>query len=191
MATPINKLPAMDPESGRLNVVVDTPRGSRNKYKFDEQHVQWRLGKILPQGMSFPCDFGFIPSTRGDDGDALDVLLLSDEPTFPGCVVPALLIGVLEAEQTENGETIRNDRLVAVVETPFNPPEYHSLDEVSDRRLDEIEQFFVSYNRIEGREFKPLARHGADRARELLDDATVVGHRGTNGARRKQVNGQR
>jgi inorganic pyrophosphatase len=183
MAAPVNKLPAVDPDSGRLNVAIDTPKGCRNKYKLDEQHGQSRLSKMLPQGMSFPYDFGFIPSTRGEDGDPVDVLLLMDEPTFPGCVVPARLIGVLEAEQTEKGKTVRNDRLVAVVETPYNPAEFHSLEEVSRQRLDEVEHFFVSYNEMEGRQFKPLGRRGPDRARELLEEATRDAGRGKNGAR--------
>jgi len=172
MATPLIELPAVEPDSGRLNVVVDTPKGSRNKYKLDEKSGQWRLSKMLPLGMAFPCDFGFIPSTRGDDGDPIDVLLLGDEPTFPGCVVPAKIIGVLEAEQTEGTKTVRNDRLVATVETSYNPAEFHTLDEVSSQRLDEVEHFFVSYNEAEGRTFKPLARHGAQRARELLEAAS-------------------
>jgi inorganic pyrophosphatase len=135
--------------------------------------------------MYFPYDFGFIPATRGEDGDPLDVLLLADEPAFPGCIVPARLIGVLEAEQTEGGKTMRNDRLIAVVETPFNPAAYHSLDEVNPQRLDEIEHFFVSYNEMEGRQFKPLARHGADRAQDLVEQAV---HRGpaNGGARRSR-----
>jgi inorganic pyrophosphatase len=168
MAKPVHELPAVDPDSHRLNVVVDTPRGSRNKYKLDEKNGQWRLSKVLPQGMSFPYDFGFLPSTHGQDGDPVDVLLLSDEATFPGCVVPARLIGVLEAEQTDKGETVRNDRLVAVVETPFNQAPYNSLDEVSRQRLDEIEHFFVSYNEAEGRQFRPLGRGGVKRAQEIL-----------------------
>lgn len=171
MATPLNALPAEDPDSGRLNVVVDTPKGSRNKFKFDEKHGQWRLSKVLPQGMYFPYDFGFIPSTRGEDGDPVDVLLLSEEPAFPGCVVSARLIGVLEAEQTENGKTIRNDRLIAVVETPYNPAPCQSLDEVSRQRLEEIENFFISYNQAEGRKFKPIGRQGAGRAQRLLKEA--------------------
>src|SRR5262245_39465179 len=121
MATPVIDLPVADADSGRVNVVVDTPKGCRNKYKFDEDHGQWRLSKVLPQGASFPFDFGFVPSTEADDGDPIDVLLIADEPTFVGCIVPSRLIGVLEAEQTEKGKTIRNDRLVAVVETPYNP----------------------------------------------------------------------
>ena len=171
MASAINELPATDPDSGRLNVVVDTPKGSRNKYKFDERRGLWLLSKVLPQGMSFPCDFGFLPSTRGGDGDPLDVLLLTDEAAFPGCVVPARLIGVLEAEQTEHGKTVRNDRLVAVVETPCNPAEFHSLEEVGRQRLDEIEHFFVSYNQMEGRQFKPTARYGPERARKLVEES--------------------
>src|SRR5262245_15731295 len=170
MATPVNELPAVDPDSGRVNVVVDTPRGSRNKYKLDEQSGQWRLSKVLPQGVAFPYDFGFIPSTRGEDGDPVDVLLLADEPAFPGCVVSARLIGVLEAEQTEGGKTVRNDRLIAAVETRYNPAEYRSLDDVSRPRLDEIEHFFVSYNKMEGRQFRPLARRGGDRGQQLLEE---------------------
>jgi inorganic pyrophosphatase len=187
MATSIPDLPAVDPDSERLNVVVDTPRDSRNKYKFDKETGQWRLSKVLPQGMCFPYDFGFLPSTQAEDGDPVDVLLLMDEPAFPGCVVPARLIGVLEAEQTEDGETIRNDRLVAVVETPYNSAEFRSLEEVSRQRLDEIEHFFVSYNQIEGRQFKPLARRGATHAQKLLKEATEGAGSAGNGARRSRA----
>lgn len=172
MATSLNKMPPIDPDSHLVNVVVDTPKGSRNKYKFDEQHGQWRLGKVLPQGSCFPFDFGFVPSTKAEDGDPLDVLLLADEPMFPGCIVAARLIGVLEAKQTEKGKTIRNDRLVAVVETPCNPPRYHSLGEMDRHVLDEIEHFFVTYNEAEGRAFKPLKRRGPKQASKLLKKAT-------------------
>jgi inorganic pyrophosphatase len=184
MATSINDLPAVDPESERLNVVVDTPKGSRNKYKFDEENGLWRLSKVLPLGLSFPYDFGFLPSTRGEDGDPVDVLLLMDEPAFPGCIVPARLIGVLEAEQTENGMTVRNDRLVATIETPYNPAEFHSLEEVSRQRLDEIEHFFVSYNQMEGRQLKPLAWRGAGHAQELLEEAAGSSGSAGKGTRR-------
>jgi inorganic pyrophosphatase len=80
MATPLNQLLAQNPDSGLLNVIVDTPKGSRNKYKYDEEHGLWRLSKVLPLGASFPYDFGFLPSTRGEDGDPVDVLVLLDEP---------------------------------------------------------------------------------------------------------------
>jgi inorganic pyrophosphatase len=191
MATSVTGLPAVDPDSGHLNVVVDTPKGSRNKFRFDERTGLWRLSKVLPRGLSFPYDFGFLPSTRGGDGDPLDVLLLMDEPAFPGCVVPARLIGVLEAEQTESGKTVRNDRLVAAVETPYNPAEFRSLEEVGRQRLAEIEHFFVSYNRMEGRRFQSLARRGADHARKLLREATRGAGSGSNGAKRSRGRGKK
>jgi inorganic pyrophosphatase len=184
MATSLTQLPAVDPDTGHWNVVVDTPKGSRNKYKFDEEQGHWRLGKILPQGMCFPYNFGFIPSTKAEDGDPVDVLVVMDEPAFPGCIVPARLIGVIEAEQTEDGKTIRNDRLIAVVETPYNPAGFHSLKEMSPHQLDEIEHFFVSYNQQEGRRFQPLARRGPNHARKLLEQAGAATGSSDNGVRR-------
>jgi inorganic pyrophosphatase len=173
-----------------LNVVVDTPKGSRNKYKLDEKRGVWRLSKILPEGMSFRYDFGYLPGTRGEDGDPVDVLLLMDAPAFAGCVVPARLIGVFEAEQTEGGKTVRNDRLVAVVETPYNAAEYRSLEEVNEQRLDEIEHFFIAYNHAEGREFKPLARRGADHAAQVLGEAIEGGGHSRNGRKRTRGRGK-
>ena len=167
----LTQLSARDPDTGLVNVVIDTPRGSRNKYRYDEKLGVFRLRKILPLGSSFPYDFGFIPSTRAGDGDPLDVLVLSDEPAFCGCVVPVRLLGVIEAEQTENGKTVRNDRLIGVVETPYNRPEVRSLSELSLSRLDEIEHFFISYNEAEGRQFKPLGRHEPHVAEKLIEEA--------------------
>jgi inorganic pyrophosphatase len=97
-----------------IQVIVGTPRGSRNQYKYDKQTRQLNLSKVMPEGMIFPYDFGFIPETEGEDGDPLDVLVLIDEPTFPGCQVECRLIGVIEAEQEQSGKKIRNDRLIAV-----------------------------------------------------------------------------
>ncbi len=173
MTVPLDQLPAWEPDSGRLQVVIDTPRGSRYKYKYDAEHGLWRLSKVLPLGAAFPFDFGFVPSTQGEDGDPLDALVIMDEPAFPGCVVRARLIGVIEAEQTENGKTTRNDRLVAVLDTEHNPATIRSLDELGRQRLDEIEHFFISYNEAEGRSFKPLARRGPERARDAITAALV------------------
>ena len=166
------QLSPRDPDTGLVNVVIDTPRGSRNKYKYDEKLGLFRLSKVLPLGSSFPYDFGFIPSTRAEDGDPLDVLVLSDEAAFCGCVVPVRLLGVIEAEQTENGKTVRNDRLVGAIETPYNRAEVRSLSELSLSRLDEIDHFFISYNEAEGRQFKPLGRHEPTVAEKLVEDAT-------------------
>jgi len=76
-------LPSFDSDSEDLNVIVETPRGNRNKFDFDEEHKLFKLAKVLPEGMVFPFEFGFIPSTLGEDGDPLDILVLMDTPTTP------------------------------------------------------------------------------------------------------------
>ena len=166
----LNSLPSADPDRGSTNVVIDTPLHSRCKYKYDENAALFRLGKLMPAGMHFPHNFGYVPSTRGEDGDPLDVLVLGDEPLLVGCVVPVYLIGVIEAEQRESGKqrAVRNDRLLGVISTPYNAPELCSLEDMHPWRLDEIEQFFIAYNTAQGREFTPLGRHGAERAGQLL-----------------------
>lgn len=172
MNVPLDQLPAFDGEHGLANVIVESPKGSRNKYKFDPGTGTWRLSKLLPAGASFPFDFGFIPSTQGEDGDPIDVMVLSPEPSFAGCVLPCLLIGVLEAEQTEHGKTDRNDRLIAVVQTKYNPPDFDDIEAVPEKQLKEIEHFFRSYNEAQGREFKVLGRRGPMHARDAVRAAS-------------------
>jgi inorganic pyrophosphatase len=97
-------------------VIIETPRGSRNKYKYHEETGRMKFSKVLPEGMMFPYDFGFIPAKKANDGDPLDVLVLSDEPMFPGCEIECRIVGVRKATQRENGKENRNDRLIAVAE---------------------------------------------------------------------------
>jgi inorganic pyrophosphatase len=149
-------------------VVVETPKGTRNKFTFDPDLQVFELSAVLPVGASFPFDFGFIPRTLGEDGDPLDVLMLMDVPAFAGCVLDARLIGVIEAKQTEDGKTIRNDRLVGVACESHLHRSLRSLKEVDPRLLDEIEEFFESYNEMKGARFKPLGRFGPKRAKALL-----------------------
>jgi inorganic pyrophosphatase len=163
-------LKAFAEESGELNVIIETPQGSRNKFNYDEELGLFKLGGVLPAGASFPFDFGFVPSTLGGDGDPLDVLLLMDEAAFPGCLVAARLIGVIEAEQTErDGETTRNDRLIAVAAESRTHEGVRSLLKLDDQLVKEIEHFFISYNEIKGKAFKPLGRFGPQRAKKVIE----------------------
>jgi inorganic pyrophosphatase len=165
-------------QPGLVNVVIESPRASRCKFKFDEKQGLFLLHKLLPLGSSFPYDFGFIPATLAEDGDPLDVLVLLEEPLFTGCVVPVRLIGVLEAEQTDSDQkTVRNDRLIGVVETLVNPAEPTSINEIGEQALREIEHFFVSYNEMEGRQFKCLGRRDAKHAVELVEKARIRAQR--------------
>jgi inorganic pyrophosphatase len=120
-------------------------------------------------GNVFPFDFGYIPSTIGDDGDGLDILILMDEPAFTGCLVSAKLIGVIAAEQTEDQETVRNDRLIAVAADSRNHSHVRFLGDLNSNLIHEIERFFISYNETKGKQFKILNRFGPDRARDLVE----------------------
>src|ERR1700744_5115724 len=110
------RLKPISKKDGLLQVIIETPAGSRNKFAFDPDQGIFSLKSVLPAGMVFPYDFGFLPQTLAPDGDPIDVLLLMDEPAFPGCAVSARLIGVIEGEQVDGKKRIRNDRLLAVAE---------------------------------------------------------------------------
>jgi len=98
-------------EKGTCRAIIETPKGRRDKFDYDPETGLFELGGLLPEGMSFPFDFGFIPSTLGEDGDPVDVLGLMDEPAHVGCLLEIRLIGMIAAKQTEKGKTERNDGL--------------------------------------------------------------------------------
>src|SRR5947209_9243303 len=158
-------------EDGQVQVVIETPKGSHNKYAFDPDRRSFTLKKVLPEGMVFPHDFGFIPSTEAEDGDPLDVLILMDQSAFPGCVVEARLVGVIEAEQSEDGKKQRNDRLIAVCNASHSHSNIKSVKDVNKSLLREIEKFFVNYNSIDGKKFKVLGCKGPSPANARLKRA--------------------
>ena len=160
-----------EPGEELLQVVIETPRGSRNKYSYDEEDHIYRLKAALPAGMVFPYDFGFVPQSIGGDGDPLDVLVLMDEPAFPGCVLLARLIGVMESEQTEGEKTERNDRLIAVAETTHLYTNLRGIDDIPRQSLTEIEQFFANYHQLQGRKSRLLGFKDAATARKLVEEA--------------------
>ena len=155
-------------KSGIVNAVIETPLGSRNKFKYDEKSGFYSLSGVLPQGMMFPHAFGFVPGTRAADGDPTDVLVIMDEQVFTGCVVPSRLVGVIEAEQTEAGKTERNDRLIAVAANSRDHSHVRSLTDINENTLRELEQFFVNYNKEHGKKFEVLGRKGAQPALRAL-----------------------
>ena len=181
----MSDLEPFDKESGYVNAIIDTPKGSRNKFEFDEKIGMFKLGGALPVGAVFPFDFGYIPSTRAEDGDALDILILMDEPAFVGCLVPAKLIGVIEAEQTEDGQTARNDRLIAVAADSRNHSDVRFLGDLNKNLIHEIERFFISYNETKGKNFTVLGRSGPESARALIKKSSVLHRSARNKTRRK------
>lgn len=165
----LTQAPAFDPD-GNLNVVVETPKNSRNKYSYDEEFGAFRFGAVLPEGSLFPYDFGFVPSTLGEDGDPLDVLVLLDVALPVGCLLSARPLGVIEGEQRErDGRVERNDRLLAVATKARTHAHVGRLEDLRPGLLDEVEAFFGHYNALSGKSFTPVGRGGPERARELVE----------------------
>ena|SRR2546421_4401566 len=173
LANPL-RLPPLD-DNGRVQVVIETPKGSRSKYAFDPDQRTFKLKKVLPEGMVFPHDLGFIPSTKAEDGDPLDVLILMDEPAFPGCLVDARLVAVIEGEESEAGKTRRNDRLIAVCNASHTHSNIKSVSDLNESLLRKVEKFFVNYHANDGKAFKVLACKGNKAAAARLK-RTIEAH---------------
>ena len=168
-AKTLDRLSLVDKETGDYSVVLETPKSSRNKYKYDPKCDAIRLGAVLAEGLAFPYDFGFFPSTLGEDGDPLDVLLFLDTAVPPGCVATARLIGVLEVEQKEKRKPWkRNDRFFAVATHARTHERLKHIDELKPHLLPEIESFFTHYAGLNGKELRVVRRSGPERARKLV-----------------------
>jgi len=165
------QLKPIDKKDGILQVIVETPKGSRNKYAFDPDQGIFALKKVLPAGMTFPYDFGFLPQTIADDGDPIDVLLLMDEPAFAGCAVRALLIGVIEEEQLDGKKKVRNDRIVAVAEANHMYANIRRLKDLPKQFLKELQEFFVNYHNLEDKKYRLLGCKEAAAAMTLIKQA--------------------
>ncbi len=161
-------------DKGLLRVVIETPKGSRNKFAFNEDERIFELKKVLPAGMAFPYDFGFVPSTKADDGDPVDVLVLMDEPAFAGCALSCRPIGVIQGEQGKNKNNknkkkkIRNDRIVAVEQDAHSWADIKTIDDLGNEFCRELEEFFVNYHRLSGEQYKVLGIKGPGQALKLV-----------------------
>ncbi len=161
----------LDAKKHTCRAIIETPKGSRNKFDYDPESQLFELGGLLPEGMMFPFDFGFVPSTLGEDGDPLDVLVLMDAPAHVGCLVQIRIIGVICAEQTQNGKTDSNDRLLGVAIHSYSNEDLKSIQEVNATLLSQIEEFFISYNKQRGKQFKVTGTGGPKKAIRFLQQA--------------------
>jgi inorganic pyrophosphatase len=151
-----------------MDIVIETPRGSRIKYKYDENHRLFRLKKILPAGLVFPFDFGFVPGTKGEDGDPIDALVISEFQGFPGCLLECRIVGCIQVEQTSQGKTVRNDRYLAVPEQSVVFENVISIEDMPSTIVTQVEQFFGNYMEGEGKKIKLLGNLNAAQAMAAL-----------------------
>jgi inorganic pyrophosphatase len=164
------KLPATYSKDNKtLRVIIETPSGSRNKYTFDKNTKLFKLKKVIPGGMEFPCDMGFLPKTKGEDGDPLDALVLMDDITYPGCLIECRLVGAITAEQKDTkGKVIRNDRYILVPEVMKEYDHIKKIKDINKNKIDALVSFFENYNKKENKEFKLLKILDSESAHGLL-----------------------
>ena len=151
-----------------IQVIIETPKGSRNKFAFDDEQKVFELKKVLPAGMTFPHDFGFIPSTKAEDGDPTDVLVLMDEPAYPGCLIKCRPVGIIEGEQREKKKKERNDRIVAIEVQNHEYAHVKHVDDLGKRFVIELEHFFVNYHELDGKKYRILDVRGPGEARRRI-----------------------
>ena len=151
-----------------IEIIIETPKGSRNKYKYNAKKEIFKLEKILPVGFSFPFDFGIIPRTKGEDGDPLDIFLITQQSTFTGCHIDCRIVGGIKAEQTEDGKTIRNDRFFAIPECDDMYAYVQNIRDLPREMVNEIGEFFMAYHKLENVEFVPQSLLDAQEVKKLI-----------------------
>lgn len=170
LTDPTRLSPRDEDSENVIQVVIETPKDSRNKYAFNSDLKIFELTKVLPAGMTFPYDFGFVPSTIADDGDPVDVLVLMDEPAFPGCLLKCRAVGLIEGEEGKKKDKERNDRIVAVEEDNHRYAHVKHIDDLGKKFMREIEEFFVNYHDLKGKKYKIIDCKGPSEARRRIED---------------------
>jgi inorganic pyrophosphatase len=168
----LSRIPAQ-PEPGLINVLIEIPGGSKNKYEFDKDLNAFILDRVLFSSVKYPYDYGFVPNTLADDGDPLDGIVLMDEPTFPGCVIAARPIGMLE--MIDGGD--RDEKILCV---PAEDPRYKqitSIKNISEHRLEEIAEFFRTYKNLEKKETQILGWKDVDQVMPLVEECIKAGQK--------------
>ena len=167
----LSLIPAQ-PKPGLINVLIEIPAGSKNKYEYDKDLQAFALDRVLYSSVQYPYDYGFVPNTLADDGDPLDGMVLIDQPTFPGCVIAARPIGMLE--MIDGGD--RDEKILCV---PDKDPRYNkvrSLQDLAPHRLDEIAEFFRTYKNLEKKVTEILGWQDVDQVMPLVEQCIKAGN---------------
>jgi inorganic pyrophosphatase len=157
------RIPAQ-PKPGIINVLIEIPAGSKNKYEFDKDLNAFALDRVLFSSVQYPLDYGFVPNTLADDGDPLDGMVIMDQPTFPGCVIAARPIGMLE--MIDGGD--RDEKILCVPDKDPRYAQVKSIKDISPHRLDEITEFFKTYKNLEKKVTEILGWQDADKVAALV-----------------------
>src|ERR1700758_3799503 len=161
-------------EGGDVYVVVETPRGSRAKFAYDPKLETFTLSKSLLVGLTYPHDWGFVPSTKADDGDPLDIMVVHDAATFPGLVLTCRIIGILQIEQKSKGKAERNDRLFAVPRRSHSERGLRDVRDLSKPIQEELEKFFMATDELEDKKLEIIGGRGPKVAMKAIKDCVRI-----------------
>ena len=159
------------PKPGLINVLIEITAGSKNKYEYDKDLQAFALDRVLYSSVQYPYDYGFVPNTLADDGDPLDGMVIIDQPTFPGCIIAARPIGMLE--MIDGGD--RDEKILCV---PDKDPRYarvRSLSDLAPHRLDELAEFFKTYKNLEKKAVEILGWQDVDKVMPLVEQCIKAG----------------
>ncbi|ASS74832.1 inorganic diphosphatase [Tumebacillus algifaecis] len=152
-----------------VNAFIEIPTGSQNKYEYDKENNRFMLDRVLFSPMHYPTEYGYIDNTLAEDGDPLDILVVTSFPTFPGCVIESRVVGVLIMTDDKG----KDEKLLAV---PTQDPRFanvHTLDDVAPHVLKEISHFFQVYKDLENKQVQIDGWEGVETAQRLLDESTA------------------
>ncbi len=166
----LSLIPAQ-PKPGLINVLIEIPAGSKNKYEFDKDLQAFALDRVLYSSVQYPYDYGFVPNTLADDGDPLDGMVLMDQPTFPGCVIAARPIGMLE--MIDGGD--RDEKILCVPDKDPRYAQVKSLEDIAEHRLAEISEFFKTYKNLEKKVTEILGWKNVDQVMPLVEKCIEAG----------------
>ena len=169
----ISRLPhELNREKRQCKAIIETPKGRRTKFKYENDSGLFSLSKVLPQGFSFPFDFGFIPSTIGEDGDPLDVVVLMDEPGHVGCLLQVRLLGAIKIEQTSKGKKITDPRLIGVPIQSFDFADIHELADLRQDLIQQFAEFLTLYNKNSDTQDEVTGACGPEEAMDLIEEGS-------------------
>jgi inorganic pyrophosphatase len=152
-----------------IDAIVESPKGNTQKFNYNFKKQRFELSKMLPAGMCFPYDFGFIPRTRGEDGDPLDIIIISESASFTGCAIKCRVIGCINGRQIEQDKTEeKNDRYLAVPDVSAFFEKVKSYKDLDPKIIEQLQFFFVHYNELAGKHFELLGLKNAKEAYKAI-----------------------
>lgn len=150
-----------------VDAVVEIPFRSRNKYEIDKVSGKIKLDRVLYSAMGYPTEYGTIPNTLAGDGDPLDILIIATEPTYPGCIVPSRVVGYLEMLDDEKEDY----KLISVVDSDPRYDQINELEDIPEFTLEEIQDFFKNYKKLQNIDVKVGNFHGKEEALKVLQES--------------------